>query len=71
MNSMYKVVPSNIENKTEINLSQLPSWENEVKIFIRNAKLLYGIKLLYIAMLIKHADSSVSADSFGKTQSQM
>ena len=66
MNSIFKVVPSQIKNKTKINLSQLSSWENEAKIFIRNTKLLYELKLMYRAMLIKHADSSGRIVQFQK-----
>ena len=66
MNSIFKVVPSHIKNKTKINLSQLYSWENETKIFVRNAKLLYGLKLMYRAMLIKPADSSGRIVQFRK-----
>ena len=66
MNSMFKVVPSHIKNKTKINLSQLPSWENEVKIFIRKAKLSYVLKFMYRIMLIQHADSSGRIVQFRK-----
>ena len=68
MNSIFEAVRRNDKNSTKINLSHSSCWENEVKLIFRNEKFLYGLKLLYNAMLIKHDDSSVGADSFGKSR---